>query len=95
MLRALQDESKASSNYLSSVGGRCSQANITEDDLLACMGKLSHNSTSESVHAISMDALVNDGMISFNHDVGQGWCNSNHVIFRNIDTLIGCSNESQ
>ena len=45
---------------------------ITEGEQQACMGKMAHNSMSESSHAMWTNALIEGGMITLNHEAGQG-----------------------
>ena len=59
----LHDPKRATSNYLSSASGKYSQVVITEDERQVCMGKMAHNSMSESGHATLTSTSIEGGMI--------------------------------
>ena len=91
ILAELRDPRKATSQYLSSCMGKYSKAVIAEDDRQACMGKLAHNSMSESGHAMSTSALIEGGMITLYHAAAQGQARANADFVRGHDELIGHS----
>ena len=52
-LTKAQEKSKATSEYLSSIGGKYSAARVTTEDRIACLHKEARNSIEESSHASS------------------------------------------
>jgi hypothetical protein len=63
ILAELRDTNKATSQYLTSIGRRYSQAHISDSDRQINMGWASHNSYNERLHSTSTYALVKCGMI--------------------------------
>ncbi len=94
LLIELCDEKKAPSNFLSSVLGKYSQAVITENEKMACMGKMAHNFILESNHASSTSALITGGMIRLDHAMGEGQTRANNDFGRGHETLIGRGGET-
>jgi hypothetical protein len=67
-----REESKATSQHLSSIGGKYSLAKISESERKAALGKEVSNSILESVHAASTLALKTCGMIRLDNAAGEG-----------------------
>ena len=84
----LRDTSKATSHYLSSIKGKFSQAQITEEDRKANMNKMAHNSISESNHASSTAALQICGNIRLDHAAAEGQTRANNDFGRKHESLV-------
>eukprot|EP00956_Cyclotella_meneghiniana_P008423 scaffold11328_cov66-Cyclotella_meneghiniana.AAC.8 len=83
-----RDESKATSNYLSSIGGKSSLAVLTESQRKSGIGKESSNSTSELLHGTTTDILKRAGTIRLDHAAGDGMIKYNRHVDRDVEQYI-------
>ena len=83
-----RDESKATAQYLSSIGGENSLAVISESKRKAGLGKESSNSTSESLHGTVTHLMKVSGTIRLDHAAGDGMLQTNGHIDRNVSQYI-------
>eukprot|EP00956_Cyclotella_meneghiniana_P019144 scaffold32561_cov32-Cyclotella_meneghiniana.AAC.5 len=83
-----RDESKATSNYLSSIGGKSSLAVLTESQRKSGIGKESSNSTSESLHGTTTDILKRAGTIRLDHAAGDEMIKYNRHVDRDAEQYI-------
>ena len=67
---------------------------IAEDDRQACMGKMTHNSMSESGHAMSTSVLIEGGIITLYHAAAQGHARANADFVQGHGQLIGHSKDA-
>ena len=58
------------------------------------MGKMAHNSMSESGHAMSTSALIEGGMITLQHAAAQGQARANADFVQGRDEMIGHSKDA-
>ncbi len=83
-----RDESKATSEYLSSIEGKSSLAILTESQRKAGIGKESSNSTSESLHGMTTDIMRRAGTIRLDHAAGDGMIKYNSHVDRDHEKYI-------
>ena len=83
-----RDESKATAQYLSSIGGENSLAVLSESKRKAGLGKESSNSTSESLHGTVTHLMKVSGTIRLDHAAGDGMLQTNGHIDRNVSQYI-------
>lgn len=83
-----RNESKATAQYLSSIGGENSLAVLSESKRKAGLGKESSNSTSESLHGTVTHLMKVAGTIRLDHAAGDGMMQTNGHIDRNVNQYI-------
>ena len=88
ILTELRDPSKATSSYLSSIGGIYSWKKASDEMKEAGKNKMANNSVSESNHASSTQGLKTSGTIRIDHSAGEGQSRYNNDFGRGHQALI-------
>ena len=83
-----RDESKATSDYFSSIEGKSSLSVLTESQRKAGIGKELSNSTSESLHGTTTDIMRRAGTIRWDHAAGDGMIKYNSHVDRDHEKYI-------
>ena len=87
-LMEFRDTSKATSAYLSSIGGKYSAARVTTEDRIACLHKEASNSIAESNHASSTHSLKTSGTIRLDSAAGEGQTRANNDFGRGHNAFV-------
>ena len=82
------DTSKATSAYLSSIGGKFSKSKLSDQDRMAGMNKDASNSISESNHASSTHSLKTSGTIWIDSAAGEGQTCANNDFGRGHEAMV-------
>jgi hypothetical protein len=82
------DELKATHNYLSSIGGKYSQAEISDQNRAAELNKEASNSISESNHAATTQSLKTFGSIRLDSAAAEGQTRMKNDFGRDHDAFV-------
>ena len=84
-LKELRDPKKATSDYLTSEGGQFSWGYTTEDEHMACLGKMATNDPAESPFAALTSQMKSFGRILGIHASGVGQARFNGDFDRDLN----------
>ena len=79
---------KATSVYLSSIGGKFSKSKLSDQDRMAGMNKDASNNILESNHASSTHSLKTSGTIRINSAAGEGQTRANNDFGRGHQAMV-------
>ena len=82
------DTSKATSAYLSSISGKFSKSQLSDQDRMAGMNKDASNSISESNHASSTHSLKTSGTIRIDSAAGEGQTGANNDFGQGHEAMV-------